>query len=254
MLTSISWSFSTFILRSWHCWETHIVVGLVLGRGMGHACLGLGLCLLPAIASSLLPAAAHGLRRGLLWWGGESSAHTRRRGWFTGKWRATCTVMGKEWRCALTTRAMTHPLARESQQKLPRSWLLLSALPQTYFCNIKQSPSIFLSLLCKLCKRQQAPAFGVAAWWDKAGKATWEPQLHAVTCSRDTCSRWGWIGKYPEDPSNFYRSVNLSFCVTVAPSSWRVLKWLLTTLCWCGIIPQSHVFQHLVTLEDGPQI
>lgn len=157
---------------------------------------------------------------------------------------------GKEWWCALANRAMTHLLARESQQKLPRSWLLLSALPQTYFCNIKQSPSTFLSLLCKLRKSKHLPLehqFG-GMKWEKQSAASWEPQLCAITCFR-----WGWIGKYPEDTSNFCHSVNQSFCVRVALSSRRMLKWFLVMLCWGGIIPQSHVFQHLLTPEDGPQ-
>lgn len=157
-LTNVSWSFSTFILCSWHCWETHVVIGLVLGRGMRHAWLGLGLCLLPAIASSLLPTtAAHGLGRGFLRRGGESSTHACRRGRFTGKRRPTCRVQGKEWQWALANSILTCLPKREPKQNPPGSWLLFSALPQTYFCNTKQSPSTSLSLLCKLLKRQHLP-------------------------------------------------------------------------------------------------
>lgn len=46
---------------------------------------------------------------------------------------------------------------REPNQNPPGSWPLFSALPQTYFCNIRQSLSTYLSLLCKLLKRQQLP-------------------------------------------------------------------------------------------------
>lgn len=122
MLTSISWSFSTFALCSRHCRETHIVIGLVLGRGMRHAWLGFGLCLLPAVAGSLLPtAAAHGLGRGLLRRGGESSAHACWRGRFTGKRRPTCTVRGKGVRACIRKQGNDSLSEKGNLNKIPQA-------------------------------------------------------------------------------------------------------------------------------------
>lgn len=120
--TDASRSFSTLVLCSRHCWEAHVVIGLVLGRGVRATGLGFGLCLLPAIATSLLPtAAAHGLRRRFLRRGGKSSTHARWCGWFTGKWRASCKIQGKEWWWVLANRIQTCLPKREPQQPPPAS-------------------------------------------------------------------------------------------------------------------------------------
>lgn len=116
-LTDASRSFSTLVLCSRHCWEAHVVIGLVLGGGVRAAGLGFGLCLLPAIATSLLPtAAAHGLRRRFLRRGGKSSAHARWCGRFTGKRRASCKIQGKEGWWVLANRIQTCFPKREAQQ------------------------------------------------------------------------------------------------------------------------------------------
>lgn len=143
-LTNVSWSFSTLVLRSRHCWETHVVIGLVLGRGMRHAGLGFGLCLLPAIASSLLPAAAaHGLGRGFLRWGGKSSTHACRCGRFTGKRRATCRVGGKEWLWALANRVLTCLPKRELKTKLPRQLTSVFSSATNLFLQHQAKPFNF---------------------------------------------------------------------------------------------------------------
>lgn len=98
VLTQIGGSFPTFTLGPRHGWEAHVVVGPVLGRGVRHGRLWLGLCLLPVVATSLLPPSTHRLWRSFLRWAERWKSPTQSSwcGGFAGKWRTTYRKKGEK--------------------------------------------------------------------------------------------------------------------------------------------------------------
>lgn len=202
-LTNVSRSFSTFVLCSRHRWETHVVIGLVLGRCMRHAWLGFGLCLLPAIASSLLPTAAtHGLGRGFLRRGGESSTHACRCGRFTGKRRATCRVRGKEWQWALANRILTCLPKRGNLIKIP------------------QAAGFYFQLCHKLIFATSGKAFQLTCHC-------------SVSCLKDSNSPWRLHRNWSSDSLGKHRE---SYMQLTGNHSCCVLRWQhQVDLCWNSI-------------------